>query len=659
MMTLAPRPSPLNIPELLHRIFYFFDDYELTRHVLPVCRLWFLLHQHHIAREIHFDETLPTEEVEQVLLGLPWATRLCWSGGMIKNAARIQQRRYRRQMMSALREKFDDFMDNRFLRFRPVTGDGKIVGNRQYIGEGGFYTYGSGGLDGLVQGSKAPLRELLVSGSMDYEGRVAPLLPFLSTLQRLELRLGSGYLDLCGLLRATPSLEALDIRGNCTINGDLGGAHFTKHRGGQPLLLRSIIFGKVRYPQASVETMLTMTPHLQELKLFDVSMENYSFYGATVQISPPQLLAHIRSLSLPLERLYISIREEHMPPEFLSAQLDICPLKDEFFSWDFPREVMQIIQQTPNIITTLELTAPGKCGLESTLHQYLCSSPHLLHLLAPKIEYLVNHMDIHRRLSDTNTSRFNDAPASGQPRIWACSNLATLHLGIHSIGGETPQDPSFKEQGRVLFGYISRVTPRLRDLHLSLSRYLTTKVEQPRLCLDSGLCLLARLTRLETLRIGGELSRQVAAPEDVEWMLQSGHSLEMRARRWAVVASWDAQIEEEARKQDVLQQERQQQDNVQQQQQNGDDQQQQQNGYHQQQQQQTPIIPIALAEQLQDLGRLADVKKMVEEIDSKSGFSYWPELKRVSLFSDSEFGFSVERECQRELARLARAETNS
>lgn len=696
--TLAPRPSPLNIPELLHRIFYFFDDFELTRHVLPVCHLWFLLNQHYIARETHFDEAQPIEELELALLGLPWATRLCWSGGVIKKATRAQQRRYRRQMTAILKDKYDDFMDNRFLRFRPVTGDGKVVGNLQYIGEGGFYTYGSGGLDGLVQGSKAPLRELLVCGSIEYDRQVMPILPFLSTLRRLELRLASGYIDLPALLSEVPSLEALDIRGNITLIGDLESSHFKKHRGDQPLLLRSIILGRVRFPQASVQVMVTMSPQLRELVLFDIAMNNYSWSGGAAQNYPSQLLDHIQSLTLPLEKLYISVREELMTAEFLSRQLEICPLKDEFFTWDWPLDVIQVIQQIPNIITALEIAGPGQCGLDSTLHNYLCSSPHLLHLRAPKIEYQVNRMDFHRRLSDTNTTRFDRYPALGQPQVWACSKLQTLHLGIYSIGGSPPLDPTFNEQGRVLFGYICRVTPRLQDLCLNLSQHLTSYDTPPRLCLESGLCLLTQLTRLERLCVSGKLTRQVNVPEDIEWMLQSGHNLETRARRRVIIASWNAQIEEEASKPDIQQLELQkQQENAQQQQkENDDDQQQQQNGHHslqqqndlqqqqndhhheqngqqqqqpqqqngqqqqrpqQQQQQQAPVIPSELAEHLQDLGRLVDVKNMIEEMDSKEGFSYWSELRRVSLFSDAEFGFSVERECQRELTRLALART--
>ncbi|KAG9072917.1 hypothetical protein KI688_000698 [Linnemannia hyalina] len=691
--TLALRPSPLNIPELLHQIFYFFDDFELTRHVLPVCRLWFLLNQHLIAREAHFDETQPSEELEQVILGLPWATRLCWGGGVIRKATRVQQRRYRRQVTAVLKDKHDDFMDKRFLRFRPVKGDGMVVGNH-HIGEGGFYRYGSGGLDGLVQGSKAPLRELLVCGSISYLARVEPLLPLLSTLRRLELRFASGYLDLNVLFRGAPSLEALDIRCHATLIGDLWGKLFNQFRGEQPLLLRSIIFGHVQFPQAGVEAMVSMSPQLRELVLFDIAMTNYSWTGKKTRNFPLKLLDHIQSLSLPLERLYISDREDPMTPEFLSHQLKICPLKGEFFTWDLTLDVIQVIQQIPNIITTLEIAAPGQCGLDSTLHNYLCSSPHLLHLRAPKIEYQVNRMDFHRRLSDTNTTRFHRFPALGQPQIWACSNLQTLHLGIYSFGDSPPLDPTFNEQGRVLFGYIPRVTPRLQELCLNLSPHLSSNGASPRLCLESGLCLLTKLTRLVKLRVAGELTRQVNVPEDIEWMLQSGHSLEMRARRRTIVAGWDAQIEEEARKLDVQQLElHQQQEDVQQQQeQNGDGQQQQQNGHHpqqqhigpqqqqngqhqeqngqlqqqrqngqqqqrqqqqQQQQEEAPVISSELAEQLQNLGRLKDVMMMIEEMDSKEGFPYWSELRRVSLFSDSEFGLPVERECQMELARLA------
>ncbi|KAG0287589.1 hypothetical protein BGZ96_008499 [Linnemannia gamsii] len=672
--TLTPRPSPLNIPELLHHIFNCLDDYELTRYVLPVCRLWFLLHQHRIAREAKFDESQPQDDLEQVILGLPWATRLCWSAGSIKMATRVQQRRYRRQITATLKDKHDNFKDNRFLRFRPVTGDGKVINNSHYIGEGGYYNYGTGGLDGLLQGSMAPLRELQVIGRMAYEGRVAPLLPFLSTLQRLQLRLDSYYLNLGELMEAMPSLEMLDIRASSARSEPLGNTFWMRNHECKPSLLRSLIFGEVGFPQANIEALLTMSPHLRELKLFDVSMSGDS------PVDSSRLLNHIRSLSLPLKQLYISIHEEPMTPEFLSRLIEICPLKDEFISWDFPLEISQVVQQSQNTITTLELAGPGKCEPVSTLHRYLCSSPQLLHLRAPGIEYLVNHMDIHHLLSDTNTSRFKNIPETDQPQIWACSNLQTLHLGIHSISGATPQDPLFDEQGRVLFGYISRVTPHLRDLSLILSQCLTRNGDLPTLRLESGLCLLARLTKLERLRIGGELSRQAIVPEDVEWMLQSGHSLEARARRRALVNLWNKQVKDESDQQDARPQRHQRRRRLitlwnklikkeskqvdikpqpqQQQQDNHQQQQHQQNVVHQQQldkEDELNVVPNEQTIQLQDLGRLVDVEEMVEEMDSKDGFSYWSELTRVSIFSDSEFGLSVERECQRELARLEQA----
>ncbi|KAG0377507.1 hypothetical protein BGX24_005978 [Mortierella sp. AD032] len=632
-LPLAPRPSPINVPELLHHIFDFFTDYELTLHVIPVCRLWFLLHQHRIAREIYIDEFLGYERLERALQGLPYATRLCWSSGpTLRGVTRSQLKRHRRLMEKMLKDKHDDSADVHFKRYRPVV-----------VGEGEHYTYGVGGLDGLVQGSMAPLRELVVEGSIDYQLRLVPLFPFLSTLRRLELRLGGNTMNMCELMASCPSLEALEIRGWSTIEGNLAEDYYKDLRQGKPLLLQSVILGNVAYLQKNLVDMLTVTPRLRELKLFNINIGSYSWpYDPVVA---GLLLTHIRSLSLPLERFYISYRDEPVTGEFQSRLLELCPARNEVFTWDFPPEIVNVFRQTQNTITTLEILELRKCVPGSTLHQYLCSSPHLLHLRAPRTEYLVNHMDIHRRLTDTNGTNFNNTPPAGQPRIWACSKLETLHIGIHSISGmPSSQEPPFYEQGRVLFGYVSRVTPRLRDVRFYCGAYLTKSGDVPRLALESGLCLLARLERLERLWIVGHLSRECMKAEDIEWMMQSGHTPEMRARRQAVVATWDKQLREESLLKDVpLQQQQEQQQQLQ-----------EQHDQQQKQQDQATVEPNDAAGQLEDLGRLVDVKNMVEEMDSKQGFAFWPLLRRMSIYSDNAFGLSVEQECQWKLDNLGR-----
>ncbi|KAK3845734.1 MAG: hypothetical protein J3R72DRAFT_418339 [Linnemannia gamsii] len=587
-LPLAPRPSPINVPELLHRIFDFFTDYELTLHVIPVCRLWFLLHQHRIAREIYIDEALGYERLERALQGLPYATRLCWSSGpTLKGVTRSQQKRHRRLMEKMLKDKHADSADMHFKRYRPVV-----------VGEGEYYTYGMGGLDGLVQGSMAPLRELVVEGSIDYQLRLVPLFPFLSTLRRLELRLGGNPMNMCELMASCPSLEALEIRGWSTIEGNLAEDYYKDLRQGKPLLLQSVILGNVQYLKKNLEDMLTVTPHLRELKLFNIYIGSYSWTSDAVGAG--LLLTHIRSLSLPLERFYISYRAKPVTGEFQSLLLDLCPARNEFFTWDFPLEIVNVFRQTQNTITTLEILAHGKCEPGSTLHQYLCSSPHLLHLRAPRIEYLVNHMDIHRRLTDTNGTKFNNTPPAGQPRIWACSKLETLHIGIHSISGmPSSQEPPFYEQGRVLFG-CSKVGARVWVVSFG-------EVGETREIMDCW----AFVEGGETTSCGGYL----------------GQATQGR------VSLKDVPLQQQQEQQQQLQE---------------------QHDQQQKQQDQATVEPNDAAGQLEDLGRLVDVENMVEEMDSKKGFAFWPLLRRMSIYSDNAFGLSVEQECQWKLDNLGR-----
>lgn len=401
------------------------------------------------------------------------------------------------------------------------------------MGDNGYYTYGMGGLEGLVQGPTAPLRELLVEGLVDYNHRVDPLFPYLSTLRRLELRI-EGCLDMPKLLAACPSLEALHIQGNVVFNTHSDRDILEARGKDAPILLRTLILGHVRYEQKSLEALLSLCTHLQELKLFRLTIGPYSWYTNIVPADYARLLTHIRSLSLPLEKLYVSINEEEMTGEMQSRLLEMVPVKNEFFTWDFPLDVIQVVrQQAQNTITTLDLVGtPLKCGPDSTLHRYLCSSPHLLHLRAVRCEYLVNHMDLHRRLSDSNGPEFENIPAPWEPRIWACSKLETLHVGSRSIGNAGTQGPApqLSEQTRILFGYLSRVTPRLRDLHLYCGPYPNTQ-----LTLESGLCLLARLRKLERLKITSFPGPECKRAEDLEWMMKGGHSPEMRAKRLSLI----------------------------------------------------------------------------------------------------------------------------
>lgn len=116
------------------------------------------------------------------------------------------------------------------------------------------------------------------------------------------------------------------------------------------------------------------------------------------------------------------------------------------------------------------------------LHRFLCSSPHLLHFRAGGSEALLT-LRVMRDLDDLGT-------------VWSCRNLRTLSM-------EMAEESNDLEMSRQLFGYVSRVCPRLLELSL-VFMFKNRQVHE----LESGLCLLTRIKSLQKL----EFSTFITAP---------------------------------------------------------------------------------------------------------------------------------------------------
>ncbi|KAF9312248.1 hypothetical protein BG006_004413, partial [Podila minutissima] len=110
------------------------------------------------------------------------------------------------------------------------------------------------------------------------------------------------------------------------------------------------------------------------------------------------------------------------------------------------------------------------------------------------------------RKAAVKSGRWNCTPSEYDtlmaPRgIWACRNLKTLHVKCSDdrplenrwIVSSVDHKDMTHTQTRVIFGYLAKVCPNLEELHVVLS--------PADLGLQSGLCLLSRLKRLERLEI--------------------------------------------------------------------------------------------------------------------------------------------------------------
>ncbi|KAG0371672.1 hypothetical protein BGX24_001344 [Mortierella sp. AD032] len=160
-----------------------------------------------------------------------------------------------------------------------------------------------------------------------------------------------------------------------------------------------------------------------------------------------------------------------------------------------------------NRITTLNLLPMARQTYSTRaipLRNILCTFEHLVHLRAPTAEYLLDDMDLNdirgqlqklwikKHVDATSRSHpriAQDDPAVARQYVWVCRGLRTLHMKVDYHG----TDCDFSELSLIVFGFLSRMCPRLQELSL--------KRRSLDLSLQGGLCLLTRLQELERVRI--------------------------------------------------------------------------------------------------------------------------------------------------------------
>ncbi|KAF9156078.1 hypothetical protein BG015_007381 [Linnemannia schmuckeri] len=210
------------------------------------------------------------------------------------------------------------------------------------------------------------------------------------------------------------------------------------------------------------------------------------------------------------------------------SQLIHRPRKRTFYSCDFKADLLQTIRQLPSTLTTSELISKGTLYTDddhppSALHEYLCSSPHLLHLKAPKTCNPIAHMDLHGRL----------IKLLARPGM----NRKTLHIRIFSPDRHNVVVPEpYSEFARVAFGYIARVCPDLRDLTLGNGKFLPNAYQH-----------------LERIEIERFTERAALSPPNFEWMHEFGQTEVKKAERrelleeYEIDEPFDPELREELR----------------------------------------------------------------------------------------------------------------
>ncbi|KAK3845654.1 MAG: hypothetical protein J3R72DRAFT_435353 [Linnemannia gamsii] len=298
--TTAHKPiSPLDIPELLDRIFSYIDNKTLGLTVILVCSRWLLLNQHRLVRELYWDESWDTKtktssfsssKLKTTLARLPGVTRVyfrCFgyyttrgdAVDMLLKALQLQDVKYREQLQEE-----DDQQNEQQIIVKAKKKRRRwfciltTPTNTTISATTTMVTRKKRRRTSMLH--QQPLRELEIRCM--YPWATDHLLKYQlpSTLTSLRLEFGHWFqIQLHKVLEDCPVLEVLDLQGWDINFGDESWVPVRlRHQAGKsstsspgPLLpLRSLILTNPAILQSRLEELLTVTPRLLDLKLRDV-----------------------------------------------------------------------------------------------------------------------------------------------------------------------------------------------------------------------------------------------------------------------------------------------------------------------------------------------------------------------------------------------------
>ncbi|KAG0068232.1 hypothetical protein BGZ89_005038 [Linnemannia elongata] len=494
------QPSPLDIPELLDRVFSYLDQRTLSYNCTRVARLWSETARRYVELEYAWSDCLQdSEDLEHALTMLPWITRLQWFSGSVREAAsEDSQRLHRALLLNAL----ETVEYNQETPRRAYDQDGKQLYDQ---------------LKSLLPPSTTGQQQIALPGRL----RAGP---------RVQLR----TLELCGDLMLTWSRLLLPLLSTLT------------------RLKISTAFGKATTTSMSgeyitIHDILQDCPLLEELHimagrnewLFGPRIRRTDAHTSLGDFNPTRFFKKMQELNLPLKVFSCSKCRG-------SAFSSLCPTSQTrvFYTEELQVQHMQLLEHQPNNITFLELcgSVSSEHLVQGRLHHYLCASPHLLHLKALAFPFHIEHMDLHGLLPPV-TDRYHPAYLPG---VWKCRKLRTLHVRIATPRNDAGlRPPPMPEHSRIAFGYIARVCPELQEIEFANGGY---GAEDPylNLTLLGGLCLLGRLQHLERFSSGTWKKRGVLNARNLEWIVESGRTEPKKAKRqkglrsvWKKLGLWD------------------------------------------------------------------------------------------------------------------------
>ncbi|KAF9194590.1 hypothetical protein BGZ50_006103 [Haplosporangium sp. Z 11] len=622
--------SPLTIPEILEHIFSYCGETTL-RSASCVCHQWFVICRGHFIRELTYEDFRRpgNKRLSNVLSKLQGAGRFRWFANEFYRGKEKDAQKWS-MLIAAFQENHE-----RYLQSQGVVVNAEQRWWRKAIRNARDVWRGRRRRGPLL--FDAHLQELEISGGIFLETRLTPLLPYLQSLRVLRLRSSNRSLVFMDqLLQSCPELTHLHVEGllvcNISLPAPWGPFDTTPSRNqrrvatkiGQDqgqhnrLKLRSLVLHSLHLEQSSLECLLTVAPHLEELKVVNLNNVNAGSLQLSTFYSSERLLRLLVQLNLPIRSFHFSppMLVRKSTEDKVISTISMFPLQTEFSFWvphAHSLRMIHLLNSIPNNVTTLELEMREwlpiytSHAMQDSLDTFISKSPQLMHLRAPYFNYLYRYLDIHHRIHPEDTSC-----AASQRQVWACKNLRTLHISISMP--DLPCDDQINTFGRVVFGYITRVCPRLQDLEIR-TNFLN-------LGLNGGLCLLAGLQDLETLRIEVAMPCRVVEPWELGWMADPKSSAFQKSKRQRAIYDWDEALKLEA--QVVKEQEQR-------------CQLQQQQLQQQQQHHQGDVVvwdfgcDKKLISDLRHLGLLCDVKSMLHYMDTTAEFRCWPELRKLGF----------------------------
>ncbi|KAF9143099.1 hypothetical protein BG015_000542, partial [Linnemannia schmuckeri] len=371
--------------------------------------------------------------------------------------------------------------------------------------------------DRVETGQTACLQSLTISGPVNIQMRIAPLLPYMISLTTLHLQsVGSSSYTIALLLDNSPRLRTLDIHSGSSLRprrvqvleaGELQGSY----------KLDALSLYMVCISQDSIETTVSSCPKLKSLSLIDLIDPPLSIPGtnATTTTTPTELTTATATAveRIDKQRLITTIGEScpnlrhfHCSAnQGQRAMVSPMSLFTNLRSLGLPAqticpELVTIIQGYTSVLTSLKIEgiSDNNVELSESLHRYLCSTAarHLKQLDAPYVNLDDRLLNLKATIPPTPVTQLTaiNAPLLTTlitpDKIWACRDLISLNI---SFDTQDNAARNLAESSRIIFGYVSQVCPRLQ--HLKLCR------DAIDCSLDGGLCLLSELDDLRTLEI--------------------------------------------------------------------------------------------------------------------------------------------------------------